>query len=77
MKTGSSKYYKWRIVKVNYNDAAEGETGECYALQSRMHWDIFGGWYDVLWSDEKACEEEMKSSIEYDNRERIKVRYTK
>lgn len=77
MKTGSSKYYKWRIVKVNYDNGAGGKSGECYALQNRMHWDIFMGWYDWFWGDEKTCEERMKSAIEYDNRERIKVRYTK
>lgn len=77
MKRGSSKYHKWRIVKVNYSGGDNGGSGECFALQNRLQWDIFTGWFDYFWGDEKACEEKMKAAIEYDNRERIKVRYTK
>lgn len=77
MKKGISKHYKWRIVKVHYEKGVDGKSGDCYALQQKMRgsW-IFGDWYDCFWGEEKLCEERMRSAIEYDNRERMKVTYS-
>jgi hypothetical protein len=56
---GKSPYYRYRIIKKSLNN-------EIYILQSKLRWNPFFGYFNILEGSLDACKNRMQVKIEND-----------